>query len=971
MDSHVRQQVSPPPDADNVGGARVISTDGHDDPKEYDWTAQLPQTDHVRFFRSIDWAHSGLGPLKDWSTNLRLFTGFVLADSRAACLWWGPDSIAIYNEHFAPMSAEVHPTLMGSTYAQGFPEIWPYISALLEESRRTGGGQNVSAAAPLLVERNGYKEEAFFSGSFIPVGPAHQPEGFYNSVYEVTNQKLSDRRTSMLNMLATVPSQNIDDVFAHVLATLETNPNDIPFAMLYKFEGLEPTVLQSRGYIGVPEGHDLDVQSARMETGEEGLIPDLRRAGSDTVVFDYDDRFEGISWKGWDSPSRKLAILPITSITGRIFGYLVIGTNPYRPFDSQGQQLVDDLARMTSSIVSAAVDFDLSRRRQEQLVADLAFSDLKLRHLIDHASVGMCHISLDGRLLWANDHYYRLAGRTPEEHSGCHAFFILPFEEDRLKAQEAWSELLARTGHVSIEVRSQRMYAPPSGEDEPAQIQILAFPYRDPETDDVKSIMACTTDISRLKWAQNFHARSAAEAREAKRQQEAFIDVVSHEMRNPLSAIVHCADAIVTAAEECQAQLHPADIPPLCLEALNDNLQSAKIVLQCASHQKRIIDDVLTLSKLNSMLLSITPVAVQLPKMIQSIVDMFEAEMRSNSIQCNLIADGSIADLTVDHVYLDPSRITQIFINLLTNAIKFVKPSNTGLLNTTPSIIIRFGACLSDPQTAFPSEMFWANGHQDGNVTRYPEWGVGEEIYLTFSVQDSGIGLRDQDIKKIFERFQQAHVKTHVQYGGTGLGLFISKELTEKQGGQIGVCSTPGKGSTFGFFVKTRRVEQQLPINPKPIRGKSETTIQQLHVLLVEDNVINQQVLGKQLRKAGCIVEVANHGLEALQILEQKTFDIVLMDSEMPILDGLAATRSIREKETTRQGLLGQAMARGARAGARLPIIAVTANVRKEQIEEALAAGADRVVQKPFKAKDLVHLMKEHTAMANSSSAER
>lgn len=240
--------------------------------------------------------------------------------------------------------------------------------------------------------------------------------------------------------------------------------------------------------------------------------------------------------------------------------------------------------------------------------------------------------------------------------------------------------------------------------------------------------------------------------------------------------------------------------------------------------------------------------------------------------------------------------------------------------------------------------MFWAtDSNQDDDVTSSPEWGNGEEIYLAFSVQDSGIGLQDKEINKIFERFRQANVKTHVKYGGSGLGLFISKELTEKQGGEIGVSSIPGQCSTFGFYVKTRRVEHRPKLDVEMRRGSRTQgpAPPPLRVLLVEDNLINQQVLGKQLKKAGCEVAVANHGLEALKVLDEKTFDVVLMDSEMPILDGLAATRMIRQKETAGEGLLGEAMsASGPRGGARLPIIAVTANVRKEQIDTALDAGA-------------------------------
>jgi signal transduction histidine kinase/AmiR/NasT family two-component response regulator len=514
-----------------------------------------------------------------------------------------------------------------------------------------------------------------------------------------------------------------------------------------------------------------------------------------------------------------------------------------------------------------------------------------------------------------------------------------------------WEKLLAGQDHVTAELRLKRLYKPPVGEPEPAHIHIMAFPYR--ENGETKSVMACTTDISRLKWAQSFQARLAAEAREAKRQQEAFIDVVSHEMRNPLSAIVHCADAITSAVEECQAQL--STIPEPCLEALNDNIASANIILQCANHQKRIIDDILTLSKLDSMLLSITPTPVKPHKLATSIVNLFEAELKSNKIDCSIFDDQSLARLNVDHLLLDPSRVTQVFINLLTNAIKFVKSS------TTPRIEVHFGACLHSPRSLFLPDMFWATtSNLDNSVTSSPEWGNGEEVYLAFSVKDFGIGLRDKEIHNIFERFKQANVKTHVKYGGSGLGLFISKELTEKQGGEIGVSSVLGQGSTFGFYVKTRRVERRPQTMSELFSesGAKRRTQQALKVLLVEDNLINQKVLGKQLKKAGCVVSVANHGLEALDVLEKETFDVVLMDLEMPVLDGLAAMRRIREKEEAEEGLLGEAIKLGARGGDRLPIIAVTANVRKEQIDAAMNAGADRVMQKPFKAADLVYMMK-------------
>lgn len=225
-------------------------------------------------------------------------------------------------------------------------------------------------------------------------------------------------------------------------------------------------------------------------------------------------------------------------------------------------------------------------------------------------------------------------------------------------------------------------------------------------------------------------------------------------------------------------------------------------------------------------------------------------------------------------------------------------------------------------------------------------------------MQDSGIGLESAEIAKIFERFKQANIKTHVKYGGSGLGLFISKELTEKQGGEIGVSSVAGRGSTFGFYVKTRRVvkrpqtlQQQLfhTHNQQQQNGTAQMEKPPTHpltVLLVEDNLINQQVLGRQLKKAGCAVHVANHGVEALDVLQQRTFDIVLMDMEMPVLDGVGAMRQIRQRELERteekEEDEGRQMLHGGKVKGRkrLPIIAVTANVRKEQIDTAIAAGA-------------------------------
>jgi CheY-like chemotaxis protein len=247
--------------------------------------------------------------------------------------------------------------------------------------------------------------------------------------------------------------------------------------------------------------------------------------------------------------------------------------------------------------------------------------------------------------------------------------------------------------------------------------------------------------------------------------------------------------------------------------------------------------------------------------------------------------------------------------------------------------------------------------------------------------------------KRLFSRFSQATPRTHVKYGGSGLGLFISKSLTSLQGGAIGVHSEKDVGSTFAFFVGTRLAHPPSgasthapQVRPQLQRADSIQEAMQavkLDVLIVEDNLVNQKVLKKQLQKFGWNVSVAGNGQEALEWLKESVYwrsvtqngdektganervqdvgategkhelDIILMDIEMPIMDGLTCSRLIRDYE--QQGLLS--MLRGQNGAQqrnpRIPILAVSANARMEQIEQALASGMDDAISKPFRIPEL------------------
>lgn len=286
------------------------------------------------------------------------------------------------------------------------------------------------------------------------------------------------------------------------------------------------------------------------------------------------------------------------------------------------------------------------------------------------------------------------------------------------------------------------------------------------------------------------------DALENKRQTENFIDMTSHEMRNPLSAILQSADSIVSTLSGDAPILNEQIV--LSAAIAEDLIDAAQTIILCGQHQKRIVDDILTLSKLDASLLVISPDKVQAPALIKKALKMYEAEIERAGIEATLCIEPTYEALNVDWVILDPSRLLQIMINLLTNSIKFTQYSETR------KIRLHVGASYQRPTGQHHGISFVPPRFNRPCRTPAPEWGHGEDIYIQIAVYDTGKGLDAEEIKVLFGRFQQASPKTYKQYGGSGLGLFISRELCELQGGQIGVASGDGQ-TVFTFYVKAKR----------------------------------------------------------------------------------------------------------------------------------------------------------------------
>lgn len=264
--------------------------------------------------------------------------------------------------------------------------------------------------------------------------------------------------------------------------------------------------------------------------------------------------------------------------------------------------------------------------------------------------------------------------------------------------------------------------------------------------------------------------------------------------------------------------------------------------------------------------------------------------------------------------------LTVLPINLMTNAIKFTATSDRKVITVSVAV-------SREPPVAVNNRQFQYIPTKTANVdpTTGQDWGTGEVLYLRLEVQDTGVGLNGEEMQKLFQKFSQASPRTHAQYGGSGLGLYICRQLAELHGGQIGVASEAGVGSTFGFYimarrseapgrVKARRVMAHTPefsadisvsqgatslseeSPPKPILpveslvvSAQELDPKELNILVVEDNVVNQKILVQQLKKLGSSVSAANDGLEALAFLKETHYckkggerlSIILMDLEM------------------------------------------------------------------------------------------
>jgi PAS domain S-box-containing protein len=395
--------------------------------------------------------------------------------------------------------------------------------------------------------------------------------------------------------------------------------------------------------------------------------------------------------------------------------------------------------------------------------------------------------------------------------------------------------------------------------------------------EDGEIFVAFLRDITERRGAEAALRDAKERAEQANRAKSTFLAMMSHEIRTPLNGVLG-ALGLLAEGEFAGEDRH-------LLDTARDSAQALLVLL----------NDLLDFSKIEAGKLSLEPVVFRPAELVQSVIDLFAIQAGAKSLRLQVALDPAVPAW----VRGDAGRVRQMLMNYVSNAVKF---TSAGEIAVT--------------------------------VTATPR---GDGAMLRFAVTDTGIGIAERHAHDVFRDFSQLDQSISRRFGGTGLGLAITRRLAELMGGEVGFSSELGAGSRFWFDVPLARADAPVGPGAADVRRAraSDAPIHRLRILVAEDNATNQLVVRNMLQRLGCHVDVVGDGAEAVRAATVHGYDLILMDIHMPEMDGIEATRRLRELDRT------------------LPIVALTADAGAEERERYLGAGIDDCLLKPISMESL------------------
>jgi PAS domain S-box-containing protein len=527
-----------------------------------------------------------------------------------------------------------------------------------------------------------------------------------------------------------------------------------------------------------------------------------------------------------------------------------------------------------------------AKHNLEELYTQLADSETNYRNVFEHSLQGIFQLSPppDSRFLAANDALARILGYpdTSRLMAAHQAVEVQLFADSRQR--DTLFLQLAQSGAVhNVEVSLRRT--------DSSEIWVMLSMFALSAGDGATYYQGFLVDITDKRQKEQAE-REKAMAEAASRMKSEFLANMSHEIRTPMNAVLGMTQLALRTELDGKQRNY-----------LDKAHRSAQSLLG-------ILNDILDFSKIEAGKLELEHVRFSLREVLDNVLSMqrFTADEKGLSLTLEC------APGTPDVLVGDPLRLGQVLLNLTSNALKFTPAGGR------VSVLVAGGR---DAQAA---------------------------VQLRLSVADTGIGIGPEQRELLFRSFSQGDVSTTRQFGGTGLGLAISRMLVGLMGGEIWVESEPGRGSTFSFTAHLvcpdaagEPLEHGVEAATERL-GVEVTALRGSRVLLVEDNEINLELAEEVLLQNGLLVTRATNGLEALEALDEGGFDGVLMDCQMPLMDGCEATRRIRRQERFRD----------------LPIIAMTASAMRSDVEKALAAGMNAHLAKPIDIDALLRVLAAH-----------
>lgn len=497
-------------------------------------------------------------------------------------------------------------------------------------------------------------------------------------------------------------------------------------------------------------------------------------------------------------------------------------------------------------------------------------SEEKYRGLIENMELGLLEVDTDDKIVRAYDGFCQMMGYDQRELIGKNPKSLFLDQEDMDFMEQQNADRKKGVPNV-YEVRMKHKQG------HKIWMLISGAPVMN-DSGVVTGSMGIHYDISPQKKLEADLIRAKEEADEARQAEKEFLAQMSHEIRTPLNAVIGMANLL------SDTRLNPEQ------ETYVQDVKHAADVLH------GLISDILDLSKIEAGQMELAPSLVNIHQTVVMMCRTMKVKAEENSNQLEYFIGEKVPQL----LRLDRNILNQVLLNLIGNAIKFT---------------------------------------HNGKIALYLDAQTGEdgECWLQAKIEDTGIGIPEKKLPEIFEKFKQAEGRdTHKNYGGTGLGLPICKKLVELHGGSINVESETGKGSTFRFELKAQMADRDGGGQLSTEAGSSGVAVDltQLKFLIVEDTFMNQRYIQSILKRWSSDSELANNGKEAVVLSEKEKFDLILMDMQMPVMDGYEATRIIRADKTN--------------PNHRVPIIALTASALLDDRRKALAAGMDEHLTKPF-----------------------